>query len=74
MALKSPRQLVIYLVGNLQSVLTFAFVALQSRPVFFLGGLSAVSYGLYLNFSLGTALIFAGAVFMAVGYLMEGRK
>lgn len=74
MARKSPIQFVISSVGNMSTVLTFAFGAFDIRPIFFLGGTGAVGYGLYLNYSLGTALIFVGLVFMTIGYLMGAKR
>jgi hypothetical protein len=78
MSLKTATKSAISTVGELHASLgarvSAIWQAFDIKPTFFLGGLGAVGYGLYLNFSLGTSLIFVGGVFMTVGYLMGGKS
>lgn len=78
MGLKASLNSIISKIGTLRAAFDIRVSAVwrvfDIKPVFFLCGIGTVGYGIYLNFSLGTALIFVGSVFMAVGYFMEARK
>lgn len=68
------KRFLIHTINQCRIGVSAAWKAFDIKPVFFLSGITATGYGLYLNFSLGTALIFVGIVFMTVGYLMEAKK
>jgi hypothetical protein len=76
MALKSGRQFVISLVGNLATVLTFAFGRFDIKDIFVFGGLSMLWYGLNI-YSPAAAYSVCGGILLSVGlvgYVIGGTK
>ena len=62
---------IIYFIKSFSSRVYSGF---DIRILFFFGGLSITGYGIYLNFSLGTSLIFVGTVLMVVGWILGDSK